>query len=105
MGRPRELGGGVRARREKKIPNRVARGARLGNCRGESHPDHSHSPMGTRASGFPAVASAPGTEQVLGRCLCVRRIKNRTYKGMDGGALGGFAVHRGEGVSLPLLCH
>ena len=38
MGRPRELGGGVRARREKKIPNRVARGARLGNCRGESHP-------------------------------------------------------------------
>ena len=27
MGRPRELGGGVRARREKKIPNRVARGA------------------------------------------------------------------------------
>lgn len=74
-------------------------------CRGESHPDHSHSPMGTRASGFPAVASAPGTEQVLGRCLCVRRIKNRTYKGMDGGALGGFAVHRGEGVSLPLLCH
>lgn len=26
MGRPRELGGGVRARREEKIPNRVARG-------------------------------------------------------------------------------
>ena len=47
-------------------------------CGGQSHPDHSHSPMGTRASGFPAVASAPGTEQVLGRCLCVRRIKNCT---------------------------
>ena len=38
MGRARELGGGVRARRENKIPNRVARGARLGHCRGENHP-------------------------------------------------------------------
>ena len=74
-------------------------------CGGKSHPDHSHSPMGTGASGFPAVALVPGTEQVLGSCLYVRRIKNHTYKGMDGGALASFAAPRGEGLSLPLLCH